>query len=221
MVVWCCWCVGVGVLVCWCVVVVEWLFYSHSVRSADLCEFFFSLIFVCKMCVVVARPMNIVTLPRNNGYHPNWLLIFLWKWTHSETKSWKSSRILTKKKLQQQRYTLEIVEELACETKCLHFSFFFHHFSPFFHFFYFVIFSIFSIFSFFHFFIFFNFSFFEIFPFFFFAIFHFLSFSFIFFHFLSFSFIFYHFLSFSFIFFFFVGFSKSDFFGPQFRYDFF
>ena len=56
--------------------------------------------------------------------------------------------------------------------------------------------------------------------------FHFLSFSFIFFHFLAFSFISFHFLSFSFIFFFFFFFffflrgSKSDFFGPQFRYDF-
>ena len=40
------------------------------------------------------------------------LLIFSMK-THSE-KSWKSSRI-SSKKLQQQRQTLEIVEDLACE----------------------------------------------------------------------------------------------------------
>ena len=62
--------------------------------------------------------------------------------------------------------------------------------------------------------------FFSIFFVFFFIFFHFLSFSITFYHFLSFLIIFYHFLSFSFIFFFFVGCSESDFFGPQFRYDF-
>ena len=81
------------------VVVVEWLYYSKRiivVRWADLSDFF-SLIFVNKMCVVVSRPMKIVTFLRKNDYSQNGLLIFLGKETHSETKSWKSSRILMKK----------------------------------------------------------------------------------------------------------------------------
>ena len=86
------------------VVVVEWLYYSKRiiiVRWADLSDFF-SLIFVGKMCVYVSRPMNIVTFLRKTITTQNGLLIFLWKETHSETKSLKSSRILTKK-IQQQR----------------------------------------------------------------------------------------------------------------------
>ena len=67
------------------------------------------------------------------GPSQNALLIFLWKETHSETKSWKSSRIPTKK-VQQQRYTLEMVEDFACEAKFLHF-FIVHHFSSIFSFF--------------------------------------------------------------------------------------
>ena len=108
----------------------------------------------------------------------NGLLIFLWKETHSETKSWKSSKILTKK------VTTTTVNHgnrrgFSVWILCFHFSFFFHHFFIF----------LFS-FIFFHFFSFFHF----------FNFFHFLSFSFIFLHFPSFSFIFLHFLSFSFIF---------------------
>ena len=72
---------------------------------------------------------------------------------------------------------------------------------------------------FFIFFIFFHFLFFSIFHFSF-MFFHVLSCSFMFFHVLSCSFMFFHVLSFSFIFFVLVGCSKSDFFGPQFRYDF-
>ena len=88
------------VVVCCCVVVVvvvvEWLYYSERIiifRWADLSDFFF----VGKMCVFVSRPMKIVTFLRKNADPQNGLLIFLWKETHSETNSWKSSRILTKK----------------------------------------------------------------------------------------------------------------------------
>ena len=115
----------------------------------------------------------------------NGLLIFLGTETLSETKSWTSSRILTKK-IQQQRQTLETVEDFACEAKLFH---------------------LFIIFSFFHFFIFSFISFSIIFSFI--SLFHISSFSFIFYHFLSFSFIFFHFLSFSFIFFHFLSFSLS------------
>ena len=62
------------------------------VRWADLGDFF-SLIFVCKMCDFVSRPMKIDTFLRKNDYTQNGLLIFLGKETHSETKSWKSSMI--------------------------------------------------------------------------------------------------------------------------------
>ena len=81
------------------VVFVEWLYYSKRiiiVRWADLSDFF-SLIFVCKMCVFVSRPMKIVTFLLKKITPQNGLLIFIGKETHSETKSWKSSRILTKK----------------------------------------------------------------------------------------------------------------------------
>ena len=115
----------------------------------------------------------------------NGLLIFLWKETHSETKSWKSSRILTKS------YNNNGKPWKSSRILRVNpiFSFFFL-FSSFF--------SIFCFSSFFHFFHFYNF-------------FHFLflslSFMFLsfFFDFLSFSFIFFHFSVF-------VGCSKSDFF---------
>ena len=57
----------------------------------------FSSIFVGQMCMFVSRPMKIVTFLRKNDYTQNGLLIFFGKETHSETKSWKSSRILIKK----------------------------------------------------------------------------------------------------------------------------
>ena len=50
------------------------------------------------MCVFVSRPMKIVTFLLKKTVRPqNGLLISLWKETHSETKSWNLSRILTKK----------------------------------------------------------------------------------------------------------------------------
>ena len=111
--------------------------------------------------------------------------------TNNNGKPWKSSGILR-------------------VNPFFHFSFFFHLFSPFFFFF-------FTFFHFFHFFIFLHFLSLSLIFLIFSMSFIFFSF-FMFFHVLSFSFIFYHFLPFSFIFF--VGCSKSDFFGPQFRYDF-
>ena len=52
-------------------------------------------------------------------------MIFLWKQTHSETKSWNSSRTSTKQSCNSNGETLEIVQDFACETKFLHFSSFF------------------------------------------------------------------------------------------------
>ena len=122
--------------------------------------------------------MKIVTFPQKKKITPqNGLLVFLGKETHSETKSWNSSRISTNK------VTTTTVnpgnrrgfcEGSQISSLCLSF---------------FIIFSIFSFFhfsSFSHFFILFHFPSF---------VFHF---SFIFFHFLSFSIMYYHFLSFSF-----------------------
>ena len=65
------------------------------IRGADLSDFV-SLIVVGKMCVFVSRPMKIVTFLWKNAHTQNGLLIFFGKETHSQTKSWKSSRILTK-----------------------------------------------------------------------------------------------------------------------------
>ena len=78
------------------VVVVEWLYYSKRiiiVIGADLSEFFSSM-FVGKMCIFVSRPKKIVTFLRDPAKR---VVDFLGKETHSEKKSWKSSRILTKK----------------------------------------------------------------------------------------------------------------------------
>ena len=176
-------------------------------------------------------PNRVIDFPRERDTFRNTIMEivkdFDEKSYNNNGKPWKSSRILRVNPF---------------------FSFFFLFSSfffifPFFHFFHFFMFFIFFIyhFLFFHFFSFFHFSFFlffqfcHFFHFFPFFIFHFFSF---FFHFLSifsffsiflffqffifrpFSSIFFHFLSFSFIFFSFVVCSKSDFFGPQFRYDF-
>ena len=184
------------------VVVVEWLYYSKRriiVRWADLSDFFVD--FRRKMCIFVSRPMNIVTFVWKTVRPQNGLLIFLGKETHSETTSWKSSRILSKK------VTTTTVNFGNRRGFCVwiqffSFSFFFHHFSSFFLFFFIFSFFHFYLFSFFHFFLFYHFFIYLIFSFFHFL--HFLSFfhfSFIFFHFLSFSFIFVHFLSCSFMFF--------------------
>ena len=122
----------------------------------------------------------------------NGLLIFLWKETHSETKSWKSSMIL---RVKPNFFIFLSFFVIFSIFSVLSLSSFFSFFGGDFHFFIFFHFSFFFIFFFKLFFIF---SFFQ------FSLsvtfFHFLSFSFIFFHFLSFSFIFFHFLSFSFIF---------------------
>ena len=139
------------------------------VREADLSDFF-PLILVGQKFVFVLRPMNIVTFLRKNDYSQR-LLIFLWKETHSETKSWKSSRIL--------RVNPCFFIFLSFFIIFLHFpscSFmFFHVLSCSFMFFHVLSCS--------------------------FMFFHVLSCSFMFFHFLSCSFMFFHVLSFSFMFF--------------------
>ena len=66
------------------------------------------------MCVFVARPMTIVAFLLKTVTSQNGLLIFFWKETHSETKSW-IVKDFVEKKLQQQRQTLELVEDFACE----------------------------------------------------------------------------------------------------------
>ena len=148
------------------VVVVEWLYYSKRItlaRRADLCEFFvrrFSSenVYFCFTSNENCHFSSEKTITPQNG-----LLIFLGKETHSETKSWKSSRILRVNP---------------------NFFIFLSFFIIFLLFFSFFIFSFFSFFHFFHLFHFFHFSFFHFF------IFHFPSFSFIFFHVRSCSFIF-------------------------------
>ena len=118
----------------------------------------FSLLFVFKMCVFCFHAQRKLSLfLEKNADTPNWVDDFLLEKTHSENKSWLSSRI-SSKKLHQQRHPLEIVKDLACETKNLGIIFFA-----------FFMFSYFSRISFFHFscfpfcilFIFFHFSFFS------------------------------------------------------------
>ena len=178
----------------------------------------FSTIFVGKMCVFVSRPMKIVTFLRKKVTPQNGLLIFLCKETHSETKSWKSSRIFDEKS-----YNNNGKPWKSSRILCVNLNFFI-----------FLSFSSFS-FSFLQFlpvsFSFFQFlsvstSFFQFLPvsfmfvqFLSFSFIFFLSCSFMFFHVLSCSFMFFHYLSFSFIvfpcffflFFFFLGCSKSFF----------
>ena len=113
----------------------------------------------------------------------NGLLSFLCKETHSETKSWKSSRILRVNPIFHFSFFFIIFLHFSFFSKKKRFFSFFHYLSFIFHFFNFSIF---------HFFMFFIFSFF-------FSVFHFLSFSlsfFFLFHFLFFlSFMFFHVLS--------------------------
>ena len=103
-------CGGGGLLVvgCWLLVVgccvVEWLYHSKRiivVRLADLCDFFRDFrrknVYFCFTSNEHCHFSSEKTITSQNG-----LLIFLAKETHSETISWNSSRILTKK-LQQQR----------------------------------------------------------------------------------------------------------------------
>ena len=149
------------VVVAAAVVVVEWLYYSKRiiiVRWADLSGFFFSFIFVGKMCVFVSRPMKIVTFLLKNDYHPkrdvdfprerdtfrNKIMEIVEDFdekSYNNGKLWKSSRILRVNPI------------------CFIFLFFFHHFSPFF----FVFFHFFSFFFSFFCFIFFIFPFFPFF----------------------------------------------------------
>ena len=102
------------------------------------------------MCIFVSRPMKIVTFLRKNDYPPKRVVDFP---LERDTFRNKIMEIVEDfdKKLQQQRQTLEIVEDFASESNFFHFSFFFHHFSTFLSFF-----SFFQFFHFLQFFIFFN-----------------------------------------------------------------
>ena len=100
--------------------------------------------------------MKIVTVPLKHCDPKKWLLVFFGKETHSETKSWKSSRILTNKVTTNNGKPSRI---FRVNPNFLSFHHFFHIFSFFFNFFDFFIFSIFSFFDFFHVFRFFRFFF--------------------------------------------------------------
>ena len=138
------------------------------------------------MCVFVSRPKKNATFLRKTLTPPKRLLIFLGKETHSETKSWKSSMILTKKSYNNNGKLWKLSRSLRVNQNFFIFLSFFI-ISPFFRFF-FVIFHFFIFFFIFHFFIFC----------------HVLSFDFYLFFFLFFFFLF--------LFFLFVGGSNSDFF---------
>ena len=125
-------------------IIVEWLCCSKRliiVGWADLSDFFrwFSSE---NVSFFVSRPMKIVTFLRKNDYHPkNGLLIFLLKETHSETKSWKSSTILTKKNYNNNGKPWKS-SVILCVNPFFHFSFFFSSFFfSFFRFFHFLSFS--------------------------------------------------------------------------------
>ena len=80
-------------------VVVEWLHYSKRIiidKGADLSELC-SLIFVGKMCVLFHVQCECPLFFGKTVTSQNGLLIFLTKETHSETKSWKSSRMSAEK----------------------------------------------------------------------------------------------------------------------------
>ena len=141
--------VVVVVVVVIVVVVVEWFINLKEhllLEGLTLAFFFFSLIFVCKMCVFVSRPVKSVTFLRKNGgvvdfplerdtFRNEMIEIvkdFDEKSYNNNGKPWKSSRILRLNPF-------------------FHFSFFLHHFSIFHFFHFFVLFIV----AFFHFFLFF------------------------------------------------------------------
>ena len=81
------------------VVVVEWLIILKEqllLEGLTFAIFFVRRFSFRKKCVFVSRPMKIVTFLQKTVRPQNWLLIFFWKETHSETQSWKPSRISTK-----------------------------------------------------------------------------------------------------------------------------
>ena len=94
---------------------------------------------------------NDIVILRKNDYLPKRVVDFPWERDTFRNTIMEIVEDFDEKKLQQQLKTLEIVEDIACESKFLHFSFFFfQHFSPFVRFFH-LLFSFFPFFSFFHF----------------------------------------------------------------------
>ena len=183
------------------------------IKELTLAFFFFSLSFVCKICVFVSRPMKIPTFLMKNVYTPKRVVDF-----HLERDTFRNKTMEIVEDVDEKSYNNNGKPWKSSRILCVNpnffifflFSSFFFIFFSFFIFFQFFLFFIFFIFSFFHFvscfchFLSF-FSFFSIFSFFhffhFFIFFHFLSSSFFFFDFLSSSFFFFDFLSFSSIFF--------------------
>ena len=75
------------------------------VREAGLLDFLLVIV-LGNLCVFVSRPIEIVTVLRNSAREN----------THSE-KHHGNRRGFRRTKLQQQRQTLDIVEDFACEAK--------------------------------------------------------------------------------------------------------
>ena len=71
--------------------------------------------------------MRIATFPWKNGDHPKRVVDFSSGKIHIPKQNHGNRRGFRRKKLQE-RQTLEIVEDFACEATFLHLCFFFHHF---------------------------------------------------------------------------------------------
>ena len=97
---------SLSISVLWWLLLFEWLYYSKRiiiVRWADLSEFFFSLIFVCKMCVFVSRQMKIVTFHLKNDYSQNGFVDFPLERDTFRNKIMEIVEDFDEKKKQQQR----------------------------------------------------------------------------------------------------------------------
>ena len=131
----CCCVLSCVVVVCCCVLLcVEWFFYSKRIiidKRADLTDFFVDF-FVGKMRVFVSRPMKIVTFLRKNADTPKRVVDFPLKRDTFRNKIMEIVEDLDEKSYNNNGKPLEIVEDFACESIFLFFSFF--HFSHFFFF---------------------------------------------------------------------------------------
>ena len=77
-----------------------------DIGSADLSEFFFSLIVVGEMCVVVSHPMKIVTFLRKDGYTPKRVVDLPLERDTFRNKMMEIVDDFDEQKLQRQRQTL-------------------------------------------------------------------------------------------------------------------
>ena len=107
------------------------------------------MIFFGKMCFCCFTYNENCRFSSEKTVRPqNGLLIFLGKETHSETKSWKIVEDFDEKSYNNNGKPWKSSRILRAKAKLLHFSFFFHHFSPFFRFFPFFHFFLFHVFLF-------------------------------------------------------------------------